>query len=105
MAESKQVFYTDHPGTTLQILGSAVLKIAHALDLSAKDSLSFAVLRNPEFYLTVINGVLISLNAILLFMIGRVTFNFNPKCRTGTPAAIFAVFSGIPLRWGCLRFL
>lgn len=100
MAESKQVFYTDHPGTTLQILGSAVLKIAHALDLSAKDSLSFAVLRNPEFYLTVINGVLISLNAILLFMIGRVTFNLTRSVGLGLLLQFSPFFSGIPLRWG-----
>jgi len=100
MAEAKPVLYTDHPGTTLQILGAATLKIAHALDFSEKDSLESAVLKNPEFYLTVINAVLISLNAILLFMIGLATYNLTKNIGLGLLLQFSPFFSSIPLRWG-----
>ncbi len=72
LAKSRPVGHTDHPGTTVQLLGATVLEISHALDFSAKDDLEFAVLKNPEFYLTVLNTVLITFNALLLFIIGVV---------------------------------
>ncbi|HAR48549.1 hypothetical protein ER57_15040 [Smithella sp. SCADC] len=74
LAESKQTGSPGHPGSTLQILGAATLKISHALDFSEKDSLEFAVLKNPEFYLTIINTVLVTLNTLLLFIIGLTAF-------------------------------
>jgi len=77
LTESKQAGTTGHPGTTLQILGAATLKITHALDFSDKDSLEFAVLKKPEFYLTVINIVLVTFNALLLFILGIVTLNLT----------------------------
>ncbi|MCX5850116.1 MAG: hypothetical protein NTW65_11800 [Deltaproteobacteria bacterium] len=74
LAESKQMILSDHPGATLQLLGAATLKISHALNFSAKDNLEFAVLKNPEFYLTVLNMVLITFNTLLLCIIGLATF-------------------------------
>jgi hypothetical protein len=74
LAESKQTGSPGHPGSTLQILGAATLKISHALDFSEKDSLEFTVLKNPEFYLTIINTVLVTLNTLLLFIIGLTAF-------------------------------
>lgn len=100
LAESKQVFYTDHPGTTLQILGAATLKISHAFNFSEKDSLEFSVLKNPEFYLTIINVVLISLNALLLFVIGLTTFYLTKNIGLGLLLQFSPFFSSIPLRWG-----
>ena len=70
LAESQQTVSPGHPGTTLQILGATTMKIAHALDFSGQDSLEFSVLKNPEFYLNVMNIVLIILNTLLLFIIG-----------------------------------
>jgi hypothetical protein len=74
LTESKQTGTTGNPGTTLQIMGAATMKITHALDFSEKDSLEFAVLKKPEFYLTVINVVLVTFNTILLFTIGLAAF-------------------------------
>lgn len=100
LAESKPVFYTDHPGTTVQILGAATLKIAHALDVSDKDSLEFAVLKNPEFYLTVVNIVLISLNALILFIVGLTAYRLTKNIGLGLLLQFSPFFSSIPLRWG-----
>jgi hypothetical protein len=77
LTESKQTGTNGHPGTTLQILGAAVLKISHALNFSEKDNLEISVLKNPEFYLTIINIVVLTLNTLLLFMIGIITFKLT----------------------------
>ncbi|MGD0280143.1 MAG: hypothetical protein ABSC11_12655 [Smithella sp.] len=100
MAESKQVFFTDHPGTTLQILGAATLTITHALDFSEKDSLEFAVLKNPEFYLKVINIVLVSLNVLILFVIGLVTFSLTKNIGLSLLLQYSPFLSDITLKWG-----
>ena len=52
--------HTDHPGTTLQILGAAVLlfKWLGALLLGHRQTLTDSVLSHPEEYLRVINVVL-----------------------------------------------
>ncbi|PKN52600.1 MAG: hypothetical protein CVU55_05010 [Deltaproteobacteria bacterium HGW-Deltaproteobacteria-13] len=77
LAESKQTDTTGNPGTTLQMLGAATMKISHALDFSGKDSLEFAVLKNPEFYLTVMNALLVTFNTLLLFFIGLTAFTLT----------------------------
>ena len=77
LAESKRVFFNGNPGTTLQIMGAAILKISHALCSSGKESLESAVLGNPEFYLNAINMALVSLNILMLFIIGMVAFSLT----------------------------
>ena len=77
LAESKQVETTKNPGTTIQILGAATLKIAHALDFSEKNNLEFDVLKSPEFYLTVINVVLVTFNTLMLFIVGWTAFSLT----------------------------
>jgi len=77
LAESKEVGHTDHPGTTLQLLGAATLRVSHAVDFSEKENLEVAVLTNPEYYLTVLNVVMITLNVLLLIIIGMVTFTLT----------------------------
>jgi hypothetical protein len=79
LAEAKEVGHTDHPGTTLQLLGAATLRISHAVDFSEKDNLEVAVLKNPETYLSVLNAVMIILNGLLLVILGMVTFTLTKK--------------------------
>ena len=74
LAEHKETPTQGHPSTTVQMLGAATLIISHTLDFSEKDTLELSVLKNPEFYLTVINIILISLNVLMLFIIGLVTY-------------------------------
>jgi hypothetical protein len=103
MAESKQVFYTDHPGTPVQMLGAITLKISHALDFSKKDNLEYAVLKNPEHYLTIINIVLIALNALILLIIGLVTYHSTRNVGLSLLLQFTPFFSSIPIRWGLIQ--
>lgn len=75
LAEFKKTITTGNPGTTLQMLGALTMHIVHFLDYSSSESLETSVLRNPEYYLTIINIVLIMLNAIMFFIIGYETFS------------------------------
>lgn len=77
LTEFKQTGTTGHPGTTLQILGAAVLEISHALKFSEKDDLASSVLKNPEFYLSNIHIALLIFNAVLLFSIGLLAFKLT----------------------------
>ena len=77
LAESKETPTTGNPGTTLQMLGAATLKISHALDFSEKESLEISVLKNSEYYLTIINIILIIINTCLLFIIGLTVFTLT----------------------------
>jgi hypothetical protein len=100
MADSKPVFFTDHPGTPLQMLGAVTMKITHALDSSQRENLAYAVLKNPEFYLKAINIVLVSLNVLILFFIGLVTFNLTKNVGLGLLLQFSPFFSNITLGWG-----
>ena len=77
LAESGQTVSPGHPGTTLQILMAAAMKISYALEVSEKDSLEFAVLKHPEFYLTLTNNILIMLNTLMIFFIGLTAYKLT----------------------------
>ncbi len=76
-AESKEIPTNIHPGTTLSMLGTVTLQITHALDLYNQKSLEISVFKKPEFYLSIINIVLISLNAVILVILGIVSFSLT----------------------------
>jgi hypothetical protein len=103
LAESKQTGTTGNPGTTLQMLGAATMKISHAVNFSEKDSLESSVLENPEFYLNVINIVLVTLNVLLLFIIGLVTFNLTRNIWLSLLLQFSPFLSKITLTWGLSR--
>jgi len=103
LAESKQTGTTGNPGTTLQMLGAATMKISHAVDFSEKDSLESSVLKNPEFHLNVINIVLVTLNVLLLFIIGLVTFNLTKNIWLSLLLQFSPFLSKITLSWGLSR--
>ncbi len=103
MAESREVIYTDHPGTTLQMMGAITLKISHILDYSEKNSLEYAVLKNPEHYLTIVNSVLIALNAMILLIIGLMIYHSTRNIGLSLLLQFTPFFSTILLRWGLIQ--
>jgi hypothetical protein len=69
LAEGVAPFHTDHPGTTLQELGAAVLLVRHGLHPGGV-SLRDQVLRDPESAIAAISVTLRSLHALTLFLFG-----------------------------------
>ena len=74
LAQMKAVGLVAHPGTTVQVIGALVLRTTHLFKSSSKDDLQADVLRNPEYYLAIINKVFLSLNTLALFILGIATF-------------------------------
>ncbi|MBT6561620.1 MAG: hypothetical protein HON76_03735 [Candidatus Scalindua sp.] len=71
--------HTDHPGTTLQILGALVMHIKYSLTgiFNTVHDLTYEVITNAEEYLRVINLALNVLIAALLFVAGYITYRFQ----------------------------
>lgn len=103
LAESKFTITTGNPGTTLQMLGAVILHVAHFLDFSSRDILAISVLKNPDFYLTVISVVLISLNTIMLFMIGYAAFSLTQNIGLSLILQMTPFFSNGMLNLGLLH--
>ena len=72
LAEGQPVGHVDHPGTPLQEAGAVVLKVFHSFRNAG--TLSEDVLKNPEAYLLIMNGILLALGVCLLFFIGWFAF-------------------------------
>lgn len=102
MTEGKETLTIGHPGTTLQMLGAASIKIVHALNFFEKDNLKSAVLKNPEYYLNVVNIILIFLNAIMLFVIGILTFKLTKNMWLSLLLQFSPFFSNIILCKGLI---
>jgi hypothetical protein len=69
--------HTDHPGTPLQILGGIIIQITfliQSLTHSVSSNIVEAVLEDPEFYLLIVNTVLLILTTVSLFLLGLTAF-------------------------------
>jgi hypothetical protein len=77
LAHWQKVGHIDHPGTTVQVLGAVTLRVVHFFDFSSKDDLHTDVLKRPEYYLHAINTVMVTLNVIMLFILGLVTYRLT----------------------------
>lgn len=78
LARGFNIVYTDHPGTTVQVIGAITIKVYYLLSNKNTD-LARDVLMRPEDYLLFMNGVLIMINCIILFLLGYVTFRLSNK--------------------------
>jgi len=73
-----------HPGTTYQLLGHLVMRCTYYLHgNSAVDDFPTSVIKDPTFYLNVLQGAFSMLNIILVFIIGVLTYSFTKKIVTG----------------------
>ncbi|HOX23541.1 MAG TPA: hypothetical protein PLL10_08760, partial [Elusimicrobiales bacterium] len=68
MATVGMVFHLDHPGTPVQALGAAVLKLAHPF--LNEGELAKAVLSEPELYLRLLGSVFLCFSAAGCFVSG-----------------------------------
>lgn len=103
LAESKLATTTGHPGTTLQMLGAVILRGVHFFNDSSPDNLANAVLKNPDYYLSVINIVLVCLTAVMLFMIGHAGFRLSGHIGLSLMLQLTPFFSNGLLNLGLLH--
>ncbi|HOW30666.1 MAG TPA: hypothetical protein PLP88_03805 [Bacteroidales bacterium] len=76
IANLKSVGHTDNPGTPVQVYSAVVLRCAHFLDFSEKAELQKAVLANPDSYVELERKISIIINAIMMLILGIVSFLF-----------------------------
>jgi len=101
LARGLPVFHVDHPGTPVQLLGAAVLRISSPF--ASKSELAAAVIRNPEHYLRIMAWSFISLYAVVLTVVAFVVLR-----STGSLLAALAVqatpllSATIPLNASCV---
>lgn len=70
------VGHFDHPGTTVQIIGAAVIRLYHWINSSSPDLIR-DVLSMPEEYLSFINMIFILIGSLVLFFLGLLTFKLS----------------------------
>lgn len=73
IARGKSVGHFDNPGTTVQIYSAIVLRGTH-LFRSTDDDIQTDVLKNSELYIEVLRKGFISLNALILLLLGVAAF-------------------------------
>ena len=70
------VGHFDHPGTTVQVVGAAVIRIYHRISSSNPDLIRDVLMR-PEEYLGQINIILILMGSSVLLMLGILTYKLS----------------------------
>ncbi|MDS3861820.1 hypothetical protein RIF25_13505 [Thermosynechococcaceae cyanobacterium BACA0444] len=75
----KSPIHVDHPGTTLQLLGAIVIQVTFIIRSFLSNhyqsyTVVESVLKNPEFYLTVINNAILLASFLAIFLLGLVSF-------------------------------
>lgn len=77
MAEFEKVGHIDHPGTPVQLIGAVTIRLAHYFYNPFGDTFHADIAKRPEFFLHVINKVLVLLNFLLFFLLGAVAFHLT----------------------------
>jgi len=75
ITQHKLIAHIDHPGTTLQVLGAAVIVILHLTRHG--QPLLYDVLKFPEIYLSAINLTLVIVIAVSVFLVGVFTLSLT----------------------------
>ena len=76
IAQGFGVGHFDHPGTTVQMIGSLVMRIYFSLTGKNPD-IAVDVLSRPEDYMYVLNTAFIFINASVLFLLGVLALKFT----------------------------
>jgi len=66
--------HTDHPGTTVQVLGAGILRISYFFKQHKEKNLQLSVLSDPEYYLTNINKFFITMICLIVTAVGFLIF-------------------------------
>jgi hypothetical protein len=77
IAEFKGPAYTDHPGTTIQLFGAIVLRVAQIFHnlFHNREHIRVLVISNPEFYLHLLQAIIAVMTALTLFGSALILFH------------------------------
>ncbi|MGB6065801.1 MAG: hypothetical protein WBG50_13435 [Desulfomonilaceae bacterium] len=98
VARLKASDHVDHPGTTVQLIGAAVIRIKHLV--SGTGELARDVLRRPESYDDAISYTLLAIHALAVFAAGLIAFK-----ATGNIFLMLLIQIGPYLSTSCLDSL
>ena len=90
--------HIDHPGTTVQFLGALIFRFMHLG--SQVEEIIENVLRDPEYYLRVVNSVIILIHALLILIIGLFARSIFKNSITPTILQLSPFFSHLIIRHG-----
>lgn len=76
LVQFSQVTLVEHPGTSVQLIGAAVIKMFYLIDGKNTD-IAEDVLSRPEEYLHFINLILILINCAVLYLLGRIVYRYS----------------------------
>lgn len=103
MARFKLSGHVDHPGTTAQVFGGAVLQAAWMIDPYGGDYLIEAVVNEPEHYLRILNTATAIAGAIFLLGAGLFVMKMSKNIWYALMLQTIPFISGIILYNGFLR--
>jgi hypothetical protein len=95
--------HIDHPGTPVQVIGAVTMRAVHFFNFSSRVDLHTDVSERPEYYLNAINIVFIAMNAIILCVLGIVTFLLTQSIFAGLWLQLAPFFSITILQSGLTR--
>jgi hypothetical protein len=104
VAHFQQIGHTDHPGTTLQVIGAVILRIYHFFDFANKADLRTSVLSNPEHYVMVIINILQIINVLLTFLVGYVLYRLSKKLWISILAQTSILLSSVLIEVVCTKY-
>jgi hypothetical protein len=104
IATFKLVGHIDHPGTTSQVFGGIVVKSAYLIDDQGESSLKDAVLKHPEFYLTVLKIATTVFCSLMLLLFGWIACSYTSNIWLGIIIQLAPFISGAILFNGMVRF-
>ncbi len=98
LIQLNSIGHIDHPGTTVQVAGAVILRLLLITDSNSR--ILNRVFSNPEFYLIIINKVLVLINCIALYLLGLFIFKTTSDIYLSillqlTPFISFQIFYGL----------
>jgi len=101
LAEGKASYYPDHPGTTVQLAGAALLHLKHPLDSQARAE---DTLKNPERHLSLLGTTLMLCAAGAMLISGLLVLSAFGSVGAALAFQAFPFFSPATLEYGLTRF-
>lgn len=103
MATFRIVGHVDHPGTTMQVIGGVILKGAWLINPVEGETLTMAVIKNPEYYLRILNTSVAIIASAFIFLAGLFIYKKSDALHYALIVQSIPFISGVVLFNGFTR--